>query len=166
MDNLLNQISDEELNEAIQRASRRRRRFLRWTMFGAHAGITAVFTVIAFGMIDALSRNPTFQNLPKETGSQLGGAFAMLTIAGLMGVFYHFMTVLGESGLIERESRKQIVAAALSEEIFRRMEQNKAEKAKRQAPAEDDSPAVRLSDDGELVPVDHTEKPRRSTLRE
>jgi hypothetical protein len=119
-----------------------------------------VFMGICWGM--ALT-NPTLKDLFNQPGQVLPTLLMMPTIGWGSSLFFHFMGILGEFGVFDTSIRSRILIREIGEKV---LEQGtlayrspvQSEKAKRTLddaePIENKRPVVRLSDDGELVPLE------------
>ncbi len=113
-----------------------------------------IFMAITWGVALSL---PVFQQALGDSHSTLMTVLILPTVGWGTAVFLHAMTLLMDFGFMDRQLRDRAFARALREQIF----DEASEKAKNR-PREDGEP-VKLSDDGELLPMDRTDYKKSDT---
>lgn len=135
--------SEPTLRERVQRLVRRQKSQLRWTMFA----MNVVFFVIGLIMAIAGARADTLR-VPGADQAELLMAAAIFWGTG---VFFHLMGALSDSGTFDKSMMAQAASRALAEQM---MDEQLDQPMKRKHAPDFAASAVRLSDEGELVPID------------
>ncbi len=147
-------IDYAEINRRVEKELKKQRRNGRIGLFVPSLAMYLVFLAICWGM--AL-RDPILSAQLQQQPSALGTILMMLTIGWGSSLFFHFMSILGEMGVFDRTIRDRVLVREIAEVMLQQGAiANQTEKPKRNLDADDenDAPEVRLSYDGELVPVE------------
>lgn len=145
---MTDRIDYELLNEQVEKAVTRRKKFSRWVFFGVHVFMFILFTVLMWMMA---STSPELQQL--ADGEALSGILIMATMGWLTGLSFHGIATLFDSGLMDHQMRKEVVSKELGTMLLDQAVRGQQEKSKRRLEDDDEEEEVMLSEDGELVPV-------------
>lgn len=138
-----------ELRRRIDEGMRSEKRTARAVFFIVSTVITVLFTAIAIGI--ALSE-PALQQV-FAANDDLVGVFILPFIAAVMGVLFHFFSLMLDTRGGEREMRTRVTNRALTELLLdETLDPDLLTKPKRGL----NQRRYTLSDDGEIVPEDES----------
>ena len=142
----------------------RQKRITRIVCFLANVVLYVVAMLAVWGT--ALS-DPQLHALLFGNGGSAAAAILILpTILWAMAIFFHFISIMTESGVGEKALRERLLMREVGEDILRKgvLEEEPLEKPKRRAAALEPERVV-LSDDGELTSADQDERIKPSSYR-
>ncbi len=155
-----NELDYTRIRQNVEQSLKKQKRNTRIGFFIANLIMFVIFMAISWGV--ALT-NPEFgQMAVSKSDSPLMLMLILPTLGWAMGLFFNLMAILMDLGVMDKSMRERLVMREIGEELLRKgMTDLDAEKPKRRL-AETEIGDVALSDDGELIPVEKTQKQGRN----
>ncbi len=152
-------LDSVEIRRHVEERLKEHKRRQRYWIFALHLICFIVFSLMAWGFG---TRDPLYKLAMSTSGSDLSALLVIPTVAWGIVVLMHFAMLFNESERADKRLRAQFLREEIDERTMNRiMEQADAsesfsEKPKRHenVDAVSEVGAVRLSDDGELVPIE------------
>lgn len=157
-------MSDQNLDYAAIRRNMdksvdRQKRLYRMIFFWTHL---VFFLVTMFAVWGIALTNSQLRAVLFENGSAAALIVILPTVMWAMAVLFHVASLYTESEAGQKAMREKLLMSEIGEEMLRKglSDAGMLEKPKRRAPTLEGE-RVRLSDDGELLPVDEDERPEQ-----
>lgn len=143
-----NQLNNDQVQERIENYIRRRKKVTRWVMLALNIFMFFLFMALSWGITLA---TPSLSSMLTETKSPLAALLILPTIGWGLGIFFHLLTALADSGAMDRSYRRRAMIGLMGEQIFANL---MAQAGMGQEKTKRESRPLHLGDDGELVSDD------------
>lgn len=138
----------DALKTDLQRKMRNQRRVGRIALAASNAGMWLLFNIFSAAFIFNDKTTAALKTLSGDVQGFIGGALFMLSIGWATGVVFHILGAVMETGIMDKYNKRMMLSRSVTDQLLTQIEAADPVKAKRK------NEEMRLSDEGELVPID------------